>query len=227
MVREHQSFIGQSVGHHIKLAVYVVHRPMDTALSKGVTEGDASAKVWPQIWRAASSLPAAKYDHFARENLGVQLENDPFINVCLAKRPLHAVLETNVFSHVTGMLVVESTVVRSARRARPRHANLRKSRSPRGCGASPTVLWSRTIVPVEHRVFGIPRWAEAGCTAFSAGTSGKMAGDPRALESADDCLDEGVGRDVSCVAPRAITDEPHSSKESDPNRSTLSSAKPL
>ena len=91
---------------------------MDTALSKGVTECDASSKVWPQIWRAASSLPAAKYDHLARENLGVQLEDDPLINVCLAKRPLHAVLETNVFSHITGMLGAENTVVRSARRAR-------------------------------------------------------------------------------------------------------------
>ena len=138
-MREHQSFIGQSVGHHIILAVYVVHRPMHTALSKGVTEGDASSKVWPQIWRAASSLPAAKYDHFARENLGVQLENDPFINVCLAKRPLHAVLETNALSHVTGMLGAESTVVRSARRARPRHTNfpkmeqLKRLRGPPDC----------------------------------------------------------------------------------------------
>ena len=217
-MREHQSVIGQSVGHHIILAVDVVHRPMNPALSKGVTEGDAGSKVRPQVGRAASSLPAAKDDNLARDNLGVQFEDDPLINVCHAKRPLHAALETNVFSHVAGMLGVESTVVRSARRARPRHANLPKSSSPRGCGASPTVLWARTIVPVEHSVFGIPRWPEAGCTAFSAGTSGKMAGDPRALESADDGLDKGVGSDVSCVAPRAITDEPHSSKESDPKR---------
>ena len=139
-MREYQSVIGQSVGHDIILAVDVVHRPMNPALSKGVTEGGASSKVWPQIWRAASSLPAAKYDHFARENLGVQLENDPFINVCLAKRPLHAVLETNALSHVTGMLGAESTVVRSARRARPRHANVPKHRSPRGYGARPTAL---------------------------------------------------------------------------------------
>ena len=60
-MREHQSVIGQSVGHHIVLAVDVVHRPMNTALSKGVTEGDASAKMWPQIGRAACSLPAAKH----------------------------------------------------------------------------------------------------------------------------------------------------------------------
>ena len=60
-MREHQSVIGQSVGHHIILAVDVVHRPMNPALSKGVTEGDASAKMWPQIGRAACSLPAAKH----------------------------------------------------------------------------------------------------------------------------------------------------------------------
>ena len=44
-MREHQSVIGQSVGHHIILAVDVVHRPMNPALSKGVTEGDAGSKV--------------------------------------------------------------------------------------------------------------------------------------------------------------------------------------
>ena len=130
-MREHQSVIGQSVGHHIILAVDVVHRPMNPALSKGVTEGDAGSKVRPQVGRAASSLPAAKYDNLARDNLGVQFEDDPLINVCHAKRPLHAALETDVFSHVTGMLGVESTVVRSARRARPRHANLPKSSSPK------------------------------------------------------------------------------------------------
>ena len=108
-MREHQSVIGQSVGHHIILAVDVVHRPMNPALSKGVTEGDAGSKVRPQIGRSASSLPAAKYDNLARDNLGVQFEDDPLINVCHAKRPLHAALETDVFSHVTGMLGVEST----------------------------------------------------------------------------------------------------------------------
>ena len=59
MMREHQSVIGQSVGHHIILAVDVVHRPMNPALSKGVTEGDAGSKVRPQVGRSASSLPAA------------------------------------------------------------------------------------------------------------------------------------------------------------------------
>ena len=111
MMREHQSVIGQSVGHHIILAVDVVHRPMNPALSKGMTEGDAGSKVRPQIGRSASSLPAAKYDNLARDNLGVQFEDDPLINVCHAKRPLHAALETNVFSHVAGMLGVENTVV--------------------------------------------------------------------------------------------------------------------
>ena len=51
-----RDFICQSVGHHIVLAVDVVHRPMNTALSKGVTEDYASSKVRPQIWRAASSM---------------------------------------------------------------------------------------------------------------------------------------------------------------------------
>jgi len=94
LMREHQSVIGQSVGHHIILAVDVVHRPMNPALSKGVTEGDAGSKVRPQVGRSASSLPAAKYDNLARDNLGVQFEDDPLINVCHAKRPLHAALET-------------------------------------------------------------------------------------------------------------------------------------
>ena len=111
MVRESQSFVGQSVGHHIVLAVDMVHIPMNTTLSKGVTERNASAKMWPQIGRAACSLPAAKHYHLARNNLGVQFKNDPLINVRPAKRPLHAVLETHVFSHVAGMLGVENTVV--------------------------------------------------------------------------------------------------------------------
>ena len=49
-MRENQSFIGRSVGNHIVLAVDVGHRRMNTARSKGVTEGDASSKVWAQIW---------------------------------------------------------------------------------------------------------------------------------------------------------------------------------
>ena len=61
MMREHQSVIGQSVGHHIILAVDVVHRPMNPALSKGVTEGDAGSKVRPQVGRAASSLPSRDF----------------------------------------------------------------------------------------------------------------------------------------------------------------------
>ena len=105
-MREHQSVIGQSVGHHIILAVDVVHRPMNPALTKGVTEGDAGSKVRPQVGRSASSLPAAKDDNLARDNLGVQFEDDPLINVCHAKRPLHAALETNVFSHVVKIAVV-------------------------------------------------------------------------------------------------------------------------
>ena len=77
LMREHQSVIGQSVGHHIILAVDVVHRPMNPALSKGVTEGDAGSKVRPQVGRAASSLPAAKDNNLSRNNLRIQLKNDP------------------------------------------------------------------------------------------------------------------------------------------------------
>ena len=96
-MRESQSFIGQGVGHHIGLAINVIHSPMNTAFSEGVTERNASSKVWPQVGRAASSLPAAEDDHLARKNLGVQFENDPLIDMCPAKRPLHAVLEAHVF----------------------------------------------------------------------------------------------------------------------------------
>ena len=77
-MRESQSFIGQSVGHHIVLAINVIHSPMNTALSEGVTERNASSKVWPQVGRAASSLPAAEDDHLARKNLGVQLEDSAY-----------------------------------------------------------------------------------------------------------------------------------------------------
>ena len=105
-MREVQGFIGQGVGNHIVFSIDVIHSPMNTALSEGVAERYASAKVWPQVRGTAGSLPPAKDDHLARQNLGVQFEYHHFINVGPSKRPLHAVLETHIFGHVARMPVV-------------------------------------------------------------------------------------------------------------------------
>lgn len=156
-VREVHSLIDQRVRNDVELPVDVIHRPMDAPLRERVAELGACAEVRPQCRGAASGLPAAEDDHLARDQLRIQFEDDPAINIGVPQRALHALLKPHVFGHVTGVPRVQNPVLRSGWWSSPGCADNPKSRRPpdtrRSNMATPSVL------SVKHGVFRSRRWA--------------------------------------------------------------------
>ena len=83
-MRESQSSTGQRVGNHIVLAINVIHGPMNSPIRQRVAKLGAGAEVRPQARGAASGLPTAEDDDLARDQLRIQLEDDPAVRVGLS-----------------------------------------------------------------------------------------------------------------------------------------------
>ena len=86
-------FIDQGVRDDIVLAINVIHGLMNSPIRQRVAKLGAGAEVRPQIRGAACGLPATEDDHLARDQLGIQFEYDPAVDVGVPQLSMHSVRE--------------------------------------------------------------------------------------------------------------------------------------